>query len=80
VITEKEFNNLGWVRDIEDDRMWHISFTLGECTLHYCDEDNEIVITSLHPKVINFDKVIFIGTIDKAKDLKTLMGWLNIVK
>lgn len=79
-LDQQDIEELGWVRDKEDDRMYHISFELGECSLHFSEEDEDIVITSLHPKVKNFDKVIFHGKIKNYNELKKLMKQLEINK
>lgn len=78
MISEEDFKSLGWGRKEDDDRAHHISFSNGVCDLYYCKEDNEIVIVMLHPKVINFDRTIFMGFIENIEELKVLMGFLDI--
>lgn len=72
VLDREDIEELGWVRNKDDDRMHHISFTNGECTLYF-EEGEEVVITSIHPKVKNFDNVIFHGEIRNYNDLKFIM-------
>lgn len=72
-----DIEELGWIRQPKDDRMYHLAFDNGECSLYF-EKGEEIVITSLHEKVKNFDKVIFNGHLKNYNELKDQMNKLDI--
>lgn len=72
-LDQQDIEELGWIRDPENDRAEHIAFKLGDMVLLFCEDDNEVVIIWVHKRIVQCDKVRFHGNLNNYNELKLVM-------
>ena len=72
-----DIEELGWVRNKEDDRYYHTCFEIGDYSLYF-ESNEEVVITAFHPRVEEFSKVVFYGQVNNYNELKKIMSMIGI--
>jgi hypothetical protein len=73
----QDIEELGWEEE-KGDGLFYIG---TEFTLLKTEHDqNRVVITKLHPRIVDFDRVVFDGEIKNYNELKFIMNKVGIFK